>query len=135
MASGSFSERLPSDAAHVQRREFVRAQAECPVEVTLPDRPLSLSTHSLDISGNGLLVACPYELELGERVIFSLQTAPDRDPISGSGRVRRGDRRGELGIEIEQISGGDRRRLVRFVFECERRDRRRKLPGEDHRVT
>ncbi len=39
----------------------------------------------------------------------------------------RTDGQGRLGVVFDEISDLDRRRLVRFIFECQRAERRRGL--------
>ena len=51
-------------------------------------------------------------------------------PISGTGKVVRVDAQGHRAVEFESISDLDRRRLVRFIFECQRAERRRGLDRE-----
>ena len=123
--------REPDVTERQQQREYVRAPASRPVHMTLADRSVSFDTYSIDLSGGGLLLAGPCALSLGERICFSLTAVEDRPAISGTGSVLRIGPGGECAIEIEQISDGDRRRLVRFVFECQRLERRRELAKEE----
>jgi len=45
--------------------------------------------------------------------------------------VVRIDPQGRRAVEFDSISDLDRRRLVRFIFECQRSERRRGLEGDD----
>jgi c-di-GMP-binding flagellar brake protein YcgR len=48
-------------------------------------------------------------------------------PIGGKGRVVRIDDRRRRAVEFTSISELDRRRLIRFIFECQRDERQRGL--------
>ncbi|HEU4703130.1 MAG TPA: PilZ domain-containing protein [Conexibacter sp.] len=118
----------------VQRRDFVRVAAVRPVELARvggDDKPGDwIATLTVNVSGNGLLVAGPDTLEAGAVVLFRLRAIDGEPPIEGRGRVARIADDGQRGIAIEQIDGDARRQLVRFVFEQERIARQRTRDGE-----
>jgi c-di-GMP-binding flagellar brake protein YcgR len=90
-----------------------------------------IQSFTVDVSGGGLLLAGPDTLGVGEELTFQLTLTPGVTPVSGKGRVVRVDGRGRRAVEFESISDLDRRRLVRFIFECQREERRRGLDGDD----
>jgi hypothetical protein len=114
----------------LQEREYVRVQATRPVLVS-GSAGNSIQTFSVDLSGGGMLLAGPTTLKVGERIQFRLITAQGSPPISGLGIVVRTDSQGRRAVCFEEIGEGDHRRLVRFIFECQRLDRRKGL--EDSR--
>ncbi|HST56941.1 MAG TPA: PilZ domain-containing protein [Solirubrobacteraceae bacterium] len=114
----------------IQQREYYRVKAARPVQVSVGARRVLVQSYSVDVSGSGLLLAGPDLLKIGEHVEFRLTTVAGSPPITGSGKVVRADVRGHRAIAFDSISDLDRRRLIRFVFECQRAERRRGLRGE-----
>ncbi len=115
----------------VQEREYVRVASSRPVTIHSTNGAGDVQTYSVDLSGGGILLAGPSTLKVGERIPFELSTEPGRPPISGIGVVVRADTRSRKAIQFDQISEGDRRRLVRFIFECQRTERQRGLQRSD----
>lgn len=113
--------------AVVQEREYVRVPTARPVTVAVGSSRNSVNTYSVDVSGGGMLLAGPATLKVGERVDFRIATAKGGTPITGSATVVRIDNQGRRAICFDEISEGDHRRLVKFVFECQRVERRRGL--------
>jgi c-di-GMP-binding flagellar brake protein YcgR len=93
---------------------------------------MEVPSFTVDVSGGGLLLAGPDTLEVGEEVEFRLAIASGETPINGRGRVVRSDLRGRRAITFSSISELDRRRLIRFIFECQRLERQRGLQGGQH---
>lgn len=116
----------------LQEREYVRIKATRPVMVSTGSSPMAIQSYSVDLSGGGILLAGPSTLKIGEEVQFRLTTTPGSAPISGTGTVVRTDIRGHRGIRFDSIGEGDQRRLVRFIFDCQRAERRRGLDQESH---
>jgi c-di-GMP-binding flagellar brake protein YcgR len=114
-----------------QQRDYVRLQADRPVLVYMGKDRQPVHTYAVDLSGGGLLLAGPHVLEIDEEIEFQLNLGPDREPIVGMGRVVRNDSRGRRAITFSQMSDGNRRRLVRFIFERERAERRRMLEADE----
>lgn len=115
----------------LQEREYVRVRATRPVMVCTGGSQGTVQSYSVDLSGGGMLLAGPNTLKIGERVDFRLTTTPGGAPILGSGTVVRTDSRGHRAICFDEIGEGDHRRLVRFIFECQRAERRRGLEQEE----
>lgn len=111
----------------LQRREYVRVKAVRTVLVTLPGSYAPVESCSVDISGGGMLLGGLDHVKIGEQVSFRLTTDPDGPQITGCGRVVRCDPNGQRAITFDAISDGDRRRLIRFVFERQRVERSKGL--------
>jgi hypothetical protein len=116
----------------IQQREYVRVPSSRPVAITTGSSQGSVQTYSVDVSGGGMLLAGPSTLKIGERVQFRLTTAQGGPPITGTGTVVRTNTRGHRAICFDEIGEGDHRRLVRFIFECQRAERRRGLERSGH---
>lgn len=120
----------------VQRREYVRVKASRQVLVTFGGSSAAIESYSVDLSGGGMLLGGLDHVRVGERVGFRLITEPDgpgASHITGTGRVVRSDPGGRRAIAFDSISEGDRRRLIKFLFECQREERRKGLMTEDSR--
>jgi PilZ domain len=117
----------------IQDREYVRTQVSRPVQITAAGSQSSIRTYSVDLSGGGMLLAGPATLKIGEQLQFRLSTVKGGAPITGTGTVVRTDSQGHRAIRFDGIGEGDRRRLVRFIFDCQRAERRRGLERRDHR--
>lgn len=111
----------------LQEREYVRIRSARPVLVYSVREQQQVQSYTVDVSGGGLLLAGPETLRVGEEIKFRLTLTPGELPISGSGHIVRTDGQGRLGLVFDEISDLDRRRLVRFIFECQRAERRRGL--------
>lgn len=116
----------------VQEREYVRIKSARPVLVFGGPELIQIDTCTVDISGGGFLLAGAQVLEVGDQVHFKLELAGSELPVSGSGRVVRVDARGNRGVVFEEIQDLDRRRLIRFIFECQRAELRMGLEVERH---
>lgn len=114
----------------VQRREYVRVKATRPVHVTLDGSSAAIECYSVDLSGGGMLLGSLEHVRVGERIGFRLTTDKDAQ-IGGTGRIVRIDPGGKRAIAFDSISEGDRRRLIKFIFECQRAELRKGLRVED----
>jgi hypothetical protein len=114
----------------VQRREFVRVKASRKVLVNLPGSLTPIEISSVDLSGGGMLLGGLDNVRMGAKLDFRLITDPAAPPITGSGTVVRNGG-GRCAIAFHSISEGNRRRLIRFLFDCQREERRRGLLSED----
>jgi hypothetical protein len=103
----------------IQRRQFVRIEATTTVTLTRADGSKA-STYTLNLSGAGLLLGGPPDLEMDELVKLDIEVGGDEVPIHARGRVVRETREGHKGVRIEMIEEGDRERLIHFVFERQR---------------
>ena len=91
-----------------------------------PDK-IPVQSYTVDVSGGGFLLAGPDSLKIGDEVQFQLTLTPGVLLISGTGKVVRVDAQGRRAVEFQSISELDRRRLIRFIFECQRAERQRGL--------
>ena len=114
----------------IQERDFVRVSSARPVLVYMGSSREKIQSFTVDLSGGGLLLAGPDTLQIGEQIEFRLSTSQDAPPIIGSGRVVRIDSKGRRGVTFTEITDGDRRRLVRYIFDVQRAERRRGLRAE-----
>jgi len=121
----------PRSIEILQQREFVRIQSARPIVVYAGRDAVEVQSYTVDLSGGGFLLAGPDSLKVGDAVKFRLALSQDALPIAGRGEVVRIDNRGRLAVAFREISDLDRRRLVRFIFECQRMERRRGLDTED----
>jgi hypothetical protein len=120
----------PRSVEVLQQREYVRINSARPVLVYYGRDQDRVQSFTVDVSGGGLLLAGPDTLGIGEQVSFRLTLTPGVLPISGTGTVVRIDAQGHRAVEFVSITDLDRRRLVRFIFECQRAERRRGLDRE-----
>ena len=120
----------PGSVEVLQERRYVRIQSARPVTVYGGSDHGQLESYTVDISGGGFLLAGTASLALKDEVTFRLSLATGTTPITGGGRVVRIDSMGRRAIAFESISELDRRRLIRFIFECQRAERQRGLKEE-----
>jgi hypothetical protein len=108
------------DPELIQRREFVRVLS--PQRVTLDDLAgVVVDAHSVNLSGGGMLVSSqPAKIPLDTKLRFNVDLGPQHEPLVGVGRVVRSED-DQLGISFTQISDADRDRLIRFIFDRQRR--------------
>jgi PilZ domain len=105
----------------VQRREFVRVDAAQPVVLISEEDDSVLGGHAIEVSGGGMLLSGPEALALNVTVRFTLNLGDGMDPIKGRGRIVRVESSGRRALMYDEISQGDRQRLIHFVFERQRR--------------
>jgi PilZ domain len=103
----------------IQRRQFVRIDTTTPVTLTRDDGS-TVKTHSLNLSGAGLLLGGPSDLQMDEPLKLDIEVGEDEPTIHARGRVVRETAEGHKGVRIEMIEEGDRERLIHFVFERQR---------------
>ena len=103
----------------IQRRQFVRIEATTNVTVTREDGT-KFKTYTLNLSGAGLLLGGPEELQIDEPIKVDIEVGEEEVPIHARGRVVRETPEHHKGIRIEMIEEGDRERLIHFVFEKQR---------------
>lgn len=107
----------------VQRRQYVRVVAAQRVVLHDLEGELVVDTFAVNISGGGMLLSTPRDLELHKetRVKFILYLRDDDEPITGIGMICRIEAAEErVAIMFEEISRRDRERTIRFVFERQR---------------
>lgn len=116
----------------IQQREYVRVLSTRPVLVLTSSAQGTVQSYTVDLSGGGLLLAGPDTLRVGEQVRFRLTLAKGAPQIEGVGTVVRTDLQGHRALCFDEIAAGDHRRLVRFIFDCQRAERRRGLEQSGH---
>jgi hypothetical protein len=121
----------PRSIEVLQEREYVRVKTSRPAVITSRRDPMPVESFTIDLSGGGFLLAGPASLKIGDEVRFQLDLTRGELVIGGTGRVVRVDNMGHRAIAFESISELDRRRLIRFLFECQRSERQRGLATED----
>jgi hypothetical protein len=104
----------------LQRREFVRVESVQPVVLAHDGGELSIDTHAIEISGGGMLLSGPESLGPGSRLRFSLHLDPEDAPILGEASVVRAAADGQRALVFDEISTGDRQRLIHYIFERQR---------------
>jgi c-di-GMP-binding flagellar brake protein YcgR len=100
---------LQGEAERIQRREWARI-----------DQDLGGDTHTLNVSGGGILITDPWQLPIGTDVRVELEVEPGAPPVRALGRVVREPAPDRRGVRIDDISRADEERLVRFVRDRER---------------
>jgi len=123
----------PRSVEVLQEREYVRIKAARPVVVYGAPEQMPVQSYTVDLSGGGFLLAGPDTLKIGDEVHFQLTLTPGVLLIGGTGRVVRVDANGRRAVAFDSITELDRRRLIRFIFDCQRSERQRGLGGDDHR--
>jgi hypothetical protein len=114
------------EAENIQRREFVRVEAGCGVEVRRQGRE-PIPTFTVNVSGSGFLLAGPDDLDVGEHVELAVTLGESAEPLEVKGEVVRITGNGHRGVHITEIEEIDRERLVHYVFERQRSAPRVKL--------
>ena len=104
----------------IQRREYVRVPAL--QQVALNDLcGFVVDTHAVNISGGGMLVAAKGDLTPGTELAFSLTLSSKQPPVTGIGEIVRTSEARQLAVAFREISDLDRDRLIRFLFDRQRR--------------
>lgn len=116
----------------VQEREHVRIKSARPALVFGGPDLIQIESCTVDISGGGFLLAAADVLELGDEVHFQIELAAGEHPVCGTGKVVRIDPAGHRAIAFDEVKDLDRRRLVRYIFECQRAELRMGLQVERH---
>jgi c-di-GMP-binding flagellar brake protein YcgR len=111
---------LQGEAERIQRREWARIDAVVPVSVRGIDEEVGGETHTLNVSGGGILITDPWSLRLGLDVRVELEVEAGAPRVRALGRVVREPAPGKRGVRIDDMSRTDEERLVRFVRERER---------------
>ncbi len=117
----------PRSIEVLQEREYVRIKVARPALVYSARGGMPIQSYTVDISGGGFLLAGSDVLSKGDEVEFQLTLVPGTLVIGGKGRVVRLDPQGHRAVAFESISEVDRRRLIRFIFDCQRAERHRGL--------
>jgi PilZ domain len=121
----------PRSIEVLQEREYVRIRSARPAVVYAGPARMAVQSYTVDVSGGGFLLAGPDSLRIGDELQFQLTLTPELT-ISGVGMVVRVDNRGHRAVAFKSISELDRRRLIHFIFECQRNERQRGLQSDGH---
>ena len=108
----------------VQRREFARVDAFLEVVVTPATGAAPIAAAVVNISASGAVVSRLAAMGAGDEGRLRLRLAPHDPPLEILGRVVREFDGQFRAVHFEQILDADRERIVRFVFERQRLDRR-----------
>jgi c-di-GMP-binding flagellar brake protein YcgR len=111
---------LLGEAERIQRREWARIEAVVAVSVLGIDEEVGGETHTLNVSGGGILITDLWSLPLGLDVRIELEVEPGAPRVRALGRVVREPSPDRKGVRIDDLSREDEERLVRFVRERER---------------
>ncbi len=126
-ARGGLFELLALTPAEVaQRREHVRVAAPLHATVEPADgsRP-PLHTFTVDLSGAGVLLAGAGPVERGDLVSVTVRVPGGGEPVAAaSSRVVRRGATGHVAVAFGGLARADRERIVRYVFERQREERR-----------
>ncbi len=117
----------PRSVEVLQEREYVRIKIARPALVYSAHSSMPIQSYTVDISGGGFLLAGSDALHKGDEVEFQLTLVPGTLVIGGKGRVVRLDPQGHRAVAFESINEVDRRRMIRFIFDCQRAERHRGL--------
>ena len=120
---------IEGEAELSQRRGYARVDAVRPVSVMLGDEIDGISTYTLNLSENGVLLAGPDTLAVGDTVWLSLRLLEGAPAVEAQARVVRDTNEGFKGVEIERIAPRDRELIVRFVFDRQRHARQMTRDG------
>lgn len=104
----------------LQRREFVRVDTAERVALSTEEGDIVLDTHAIELSGGGMLLTGEHSLDLDSALRFSLHLGSEHAPIEGHGRVVRVAGDGRWALAFDEISQGDRQRLIHFIFARQR---------------
>lgn len=108
-----------------QRREYVRVRAPRQVVLAVSGSSTIDSAYSLDLSGGGMLLSGPDNLQVDDQIRFRLHLDSTSPPIRGRGRVVRITGENQRAVVFEDISRQDRERLIHFIFDRQREARAR----------
>ncbi|HTN22868.1 MAG TPA: PilZ domain-containing protein [Solirubrobacteraceae bacterium] len=108
----------------IQRREFVRVDAFLEVVVTPADTGKSIPAAVVNISASGAVISRLAGLVPGDEAALQLRLAPYEPPLEIIGRVVREFDEQFRAVHFVGIKESDRERIVRFVSDRQRLDRR-----------
>ena len=108
----------------VQRRGFVRVDAFLEVVVTPEPSGAPIPAAVVNISGSGAVVSRLAATTVGDAAQLELRLAPYDPPLAIAARVVRVFAEQFRAVHFELIEEADRERIVRFVFDRQRLERR-----------
>jgi hypothetical protein len=107
------------EVENIQRRDFVRVETTCIVEVRRQGRD-PIPTFTVNVSGSGFLLAGPDDLQEGDQIELTVRLGEGYAPLQAGAEVVRVTGDGHRGVRITAIDDIDRERLVHYVFERQR---------------
>jgi hypothetical protein len=113
--AGSSDPRVPRPRREAPRRGSVRPVLIATARTAAP----RASSHTRNLSPNGLLVGGPIPADEGEVVCFAVDLISGYPAVGGIGRVTRRTDAGDIAIHIERIAPHDRELLVRYLMDME----------------
>jgi hypothetical protein len=122
--AGEVLELLTGRSELIQRRGFARVDAFLEIVVTSGPQSKPIAAAVVNISASGAVVSRMAGMSLGDEVRLSLRLAPYEPPLEIAGRVVREFGEEFRAVHFEQIQESDRERIVRFVFDRQRLERR-----------
>lgn len=125
----------PPVVERFQNREYVRVKVTRPIIVHPIDDDGSMqsmvTTNTVDISGGGICFVLFSPLKVGNRVALDIDNLPDMELIQILGEVVRchpvdvaGVELYHIGVKFIDLSSNERNKLVKFIFELQRRQLR-----------
>jgi hypothetical protein len=123
-SAGEVLELLTGRTELIQRRSFARVDAFLEIVVTPGSEATPIPAAVVNISASGAVVSRMGDMALDDEVRLSLRLAPYEPPLDIVGRVVREFDKQFRAVHFEQIRESDRERIVRFVFDRQRLERR-----------
>jgi hypothetical protein len=113
----------------VQRRDFVRVEVNFSVSVAFKNDPYPSQYEALNLSANGVLLACPpgfaVAMQVGTFLWMQIPLYDGKDPVEVRGTAVRTAGKGAVGVRFDHISEGDQERVAHYVARQEREQRKR----------
>lgn len=110
---------LLDESSVIQRREFVRV--ECSLTLDLRRAGQRFTGTTLDLSGAGVRVSVPLELQLEDAATIVLYM-PGGSPIEARVAVVRVDGGGVYALHFTELDPREKERLIQYVFAAHRRE-------------
>jgi hypothetical protein len=118
-SGGSLTIALTGNVERIQRRDYVRVPAHLPIAVRGVEEKIGGDTHTVDVSGAGVLIADEWGLPLGLDVRVELRL-PEGEPVRSLGRVvRQGADDKQKGIRLDGLARADEDRLMKYIRDRE----------------
>ncbi len=124
----------PDVVQRYQNRQFVRVRVSLPISVQVMNDDggfdAAKMTNLIDLSGSGLAFVSDVPVQYGRQVIMELHNLPDIGILKVMGSVRRctevelpqNGKIYQVGVRMLDLARPVRNRLVRFIFELQRKE-------------
>ncbi|HYK91193.1 MAG TPA: response regulator [Acidobacteriota bacterium] len=106
--------RATQGAVEHERRRFRRVPLQSRVQLKFEEGEFECET--VDISLNGMLVSAPFTFPRGSSAMLRLHLTPGMKPVVGSGSVMRVVGENQMGIQFDDLSGDESRRLQEHLL-------------------